>query len=70
MVLIITQTDGLPLGLYNNMECSAIELCIKISVALCALRKVLRSVHEQLLSIDCPLLYACRVLIVCEITML
>ncbi len=28
--------------------------------------KVVRSVHEQLLSIDCPLLYECRVWIVCE----
>ena len=32
--------------------------------------QVVKSVHEQLLSVDCPLLYACRVLIVYHVTKL
>ncbi len=35
----ITKTEPFLLELHNNTECNTIELCIKFSVALCALRE-------------------------------
>ena len=39
---------------------------LKPEMLLVAQRWVVKSVHGQLLSIDCSMLYACRVLFICE----
>ncbi len=41
MLFISHKLWWLLLGLHDNLECNTIELCIKISVALCALRDIM-----------------------------